>query len=164
LIFRLLDKLIFGATLMLSLQIPQLADHYQQYLTGLYNETKWQVEGYESTARMYEFPDVRSMINLHLKNSERSVRTDAEQKLATLERYEDYEKGVMLFETGTLLKKVLYIFNPNRYQVLKDTLKNFKVGIPLTYSGLTFGVLMGLILNLIMTLPFNWWWSRRKKA
>ncbi len=45
----------------------------------------------------------------------------------------------------------------------KDTLKNFKVGIPLTFSGLTFGVLMGLILNLIITLPFTWWF-RRKKA
>jgi ferritin-like metal-binding protein YciE len=88
LILSLLDKVIFGATLILSLQIPQLADHYQQYLAGLYKATKWQVDGYESTARMHEFPDVRSMINRHLKNSDSSVRTDAEQKLATLDVYE----------------------------------------------------------------------------
>ncbi|WP_425057197.1 DUF2937 family protein [Shewanella decolorationis] len=35
-ITRLFDKLIFGFILVMALQLPQLADHYQQFLAGLY--------------------------------------------------------------------------------------------------------------------------------
>jgi xanthine/uracil permease len=53
------------------------------------------------------------------------------------------------------------MFNPTRYQALKDALHNFKAGIPLTASGLTFGAIVGLILNLVITLPFKWWVKRK---
>ncbi|WP_299196183.1 DUF2937 family protein [uncultured Amphritea sp.] len=150
---RLLDKLVFGVALLLALQIPQLADHYQQYLSGWYESTRWQVEGYEATARQFGYPNIRAMIEQHQRNSEPSVRADAQQKLATLDLYNELQQGMAVFANGNLLTKSVYMFNPARYHYLEDTLDNFKPGIPLTVEGLAFGVIMGLLLNIIITQP-----------
>lgn len=152
---RLIDKLIFGATLICALQASLLADHYQQFLSGLYESTKWQVEGYQNTAKQHEYSDVLSMIEHHLKNEIPSVKTDAKQKLVTLEFYEELANGIAIFEDGNILEKSIYMFNPTRSQYLKKTINNFTVGIPLSIDGWIFGVIMGLILNLLVTLPFR---------
>jgi hypothetical protein len=34
-------KLFFGITLVLALQVPQLADHYQQFLAGMHASSQW---------------------------------------------------------------------------------------------------------------------------
>lgn len=162
-ILRLLDKLIFAVTLVLALQVPQLADHYHQFLSGLYQSTKWQVDGYEATARQYEYPDTNAMIGHHLQNNVASVRADAEQKLATLAIYEQLQDGMLVFKSGNLLKKAVYMFNPARLDYLKAALNNFKPGIPLSLDGLMFGLLLGLLLNYIAILPFMFL-ARRKNA
>ncbi len=160
LIGKLTDKLIFGITLILALQVPQLADHYQQFLAGLFESTSWQVEGYEANAREHKYPTVRAMIEHHQKNEVLSVRSDAEQKLRTLEQYEQIKNGMRIFADGHLFAKVTYMFNPARYDYLVNTISNFTPGIPLTMNGLAFGVIVGLVFNYMLTLPFVW--IRRK--
>lgn len=151
---RLIDKLIFGVALILALQIPQLADHYHQFLSGVYESTKLQIDGYEANAKQHEYPTVRAMIDHHLQNNVPSVRVDAEQKLATLELFEELKSGMLVFERGNLFSKTVYIFNPARYGYLKHVLSNFSLGIPLSVNGLAFGVIFGLALNYLITLPF----------
>lgn len=162
LIGPLLDKLLFGLTLLLALQVPQLADHYQQFLSGWFESTQWQVEGYEATAKEFGYADAAAMIEQHQQNSEPSVRADAEQKLATLALYDELKTGISLFREGNLLSQSIYMFAPSRYNYLEKTIDNFKPGIPLTTSGLLFGAIVGLMLNLIVTQPFLFFIRRRK--
>jgi len=162
LILRIVDKFIFALTLILTLQIPQLADHYQQYLSGLYQATQSQVEGYESTAIEFKFADLQSMIDRHLHNTEPSVRADAMQKMQTLAFFAELQEGVDIFDNGHLFDKLLYMLKPTRYETLKGTMANFKMGIPFTISGLGFGIVFGLILNLFMMWPLNRWARRRR--
>ena len=154
-IVRIFDKLIFGLTFILALQGPLLVDHYQQYLSGLYQATKFQVDGYERTAKQHQFEDLLSMIDRHLQNTEASVRTDARQKVATLALFADLKVGVDIFAEGNLFEKILFMLNPARYATLKGSIGNFKMGIPFTSSGLVFGLIFGLILNLLITWPFK---------
>lgn len=163
LIGKFLDKLIFGALLILALQIPQLADHYQQFLSGLYQSTKAQVDGYQTTAKKYKYPNVQAMIKRHLQNKEPSVRADAKQKLATLDNYKDLKIGLSVFEQGNLLDKTVYMFNPAHYDRLNKTISNFKMGVPLTISGLGFAVVVALLLNFLLTIPFIFFSKRRKR-
>lgn len=152
---RLIDKLIFAATLFLALQVPQLADQYQQFLAGLYESTHWQVQGYNHTAKNFGYPDANAMIQHHRQNSVPSVRADAEQKLATLAQFELLKQGVTLFTNGNLISKTLYMAAPSRYHYLKKTLDNFTPGIPLSTEGITFGVIVGLLLNLLIMAPIR---------
>lgn len=162
LITGLFDKLFFGLILVLALQLPQLTDHYQQFLSGLYTATKWQVDGYEATAKAYQYPDAKAMITKHLQNEEASVRMDAEQKLLTLTQFEELNFGLSLFQQGNLFEKSIYILSPSRFEYLQQTLRHFKPGIPLTRSGIGFGVVVALFVYYILALPFALW-ARRKK-
>ncbi len=153
-ILRFLDKLIFGAALIAALQIPQLADHYQQYLSGLQSSTQWQVKGYEATATKYRYTNAKAMIEHHLQNDVPSVRMDAQQKLSTIEQLQEIKSGIAVFNSGNLLDKTLYMFNPENYDYLAETLTNFKLGIPLTIEGFAFGVIVGLFINMLIGLPF----------
>lgn len=160
---RLIDKLVFGAALLFALQMPLLVDHYHQYLSGLYKATKWQVDGYEATAKAHEFADLNSMIDNHMKNAEPSVRADAEQKLETMEMLAELNAGMDTFAHGHLLEKMLFMLHPERVHVLKEVLHNFKVGIPLSASGLLFGVVFALLLNVLIMLPFRVFGRRRSR-
>ncbi|MEJ6519480.1 DUF2937 family protein [Shewanella bicestrii] len=162
-ITRLFDKLIFGFILVMALQLPQLADHYQQFLAGLYTSTQWQVEGYEATAKEYHYGDVETMIARHLQNEEPSVRADAEQKRLTLALYQALQQGMQTFAQGNLFEKTAYMFNPARFEYLQQTIVNFKPGIPLTTSGIAFGVLVALVVHYFGSLPFILWSRRRKR-
>lgn len=161
-IARLIDKLVFGFILVIALQLPQLADHYQQFLSGLYESTRWQVEGYEATAKEYHYADVDAMIARHQQNEEPSVRADAEQKLQTLALYKALTQGVAIFNTGNLFEKTAYMFNPVRFDYLEKTISNFKPGIPLTSSGIGFGVLVALVVHYLGSIPFILWARRNK--
>lgn len=160
---RLLDKLVFGVALIVALQMPLLVDHYHQYLSGWYKATQWQVDGYEATAKTHQFANAQAMIDAHLNNAEPSVRTDAEQKLATLERLADLRLGMDTFATGNLLEKMLFMLHPDRIHVLKDVIQNFKPGIPLNASGLAFGVVFALLLNFLIMLPFRFFSNGRAR-
>jgi hypothetical protein len=153
-ILRFLDKLLFGIALIAALQIPQLADHFQQYLSGLHTSTQWQVNGYETTATNYSYKNAKAMIEHHLQNDVPSVRMDAQQKLATMQQLEKLQSGITIFNTGNLLEKTMYMFNPRNYSYLSETLANFKMGIPLSVEGFTFGLLVGIFINLLIGLPF----------
>lgn len=162
-IVNMFDKLIFACAFIIALQLPQLSDHYQQHLAGLYHATKWQVDGYADTAKQYKFSSTQAMINRHLENTEPSVRADAEQKQQTLMLFADLNQGMKLFEQGNLVQKLLYIFSPDRFERLQNTLNNFKLGIPLTTSALLFALILAIILNQLVMLPYTLYVAQRKR-
>nr|WP_086940758.1 DUF2937 family protein [Thaumasiovibrio occultus] len=161
-IARLIDKLIFGAALLVALQIPQLADHYQQFLSGLYESTQWQVDGYAETAREHDYATVDDMIVDHLRNESPSVKADAMQKLETLALYNKLGEGMEIFQSRNLFKQTAYMFHPSRIDYLETTLENFTVGIPLTAEGLAFGAGLGLVLNFLLMIPVALWQRQRR--
>jgi hypothetical protein len=146
-LLNIFDKFLFGALLIITLQVPILADHYLQYLTGYFESTKTQVEGYESTAVEHQFSDVNAMIDAHLKNPEPSVRTDAQQKLKTLEEFNDLKTALILFHEGNVFKKAAYMFNPSRWHILQKVLPNFKPSIPLSVAYFIYSFVIALLLS-----------------
>ncbi len=162
-IVNMFDKLIFACAFIIALQLPQLSDHYQQHLAGLYHATKWQVDGYADTAKQYKFSSTQAMINRHLENTEPSVRADAEQKQQTLMLFADLNQGMKLFEQGNLVQKLLYIFSPDRFERLQNTLNNFKLGIPLTASAVLFALVLAILLNQLLMLPHTLYVRRKKR-
>ena len=152
---KLFDKLVFATALILALQAPLLVDHYHQYLSGWYQATEQQVDGYEATAKAHQFADAQAMIKHHQNNADASVRSDAEQKMATISLLAELGVGMDIFATGNLLEKMGFMLQPNRIHLLKDVVQNFKPGIPLDAGGLVFAVLCALLLNALIMLPFR---------
>lgn len=151
---RMIDKVIFGFALIAALQFPLFAEHYHQFLSGYYKATQQQIDNYETIAKQHNYANLQAMIEHHLKNTVPSVRTDAQAKLTTLNEYEELLEGMSVFQYGNLLEKSVYMFFTGSKERLTDTLSNFELGIPLSLEGLGIGVVAGLIINFIITLPF----------
>jgi hypothetical protein len=75
----------------------------------MYQATKWQVDGYEMTAKMHQFPNARAMIARHLQLDEPSVKTDAKQKLTTLELFDELSLGMETFNHGNLFEQLVFM-------------------------------------------------------
>lgn len=162
-IFKTLDKLFFGITLVLALQVPQFADHYQQFLAGMHESSQWQMNGYQQTAKKYNYASVDAMIEHHLQNAVPSVRDDAVQKQQTIIKYNELNEGLAVFQSGNIIQKLLYMLSPSGWQYIDNTVENFSFGLPITTEGILFGVLFGLFLNLLISAPSSMIAKRRRQ-
>jgi len=146
-LLNVIDKCLFGFFFIAFLQVPILADHYAQFIAGSFDATKLQVEGYEATAAEHQFADVKAMIDAHLKNPEASVRTDAKQKIVTMQRFEDLKLAVHIFSEGHIFQKALYMFRPTHWDMLKKVLPNFKLSLPLSVEYFLYALVFALLLS-----------------
>jgi hypothetical protein len=163
-IINIFDKILFGGLLLLFFQVPILADHYLQYVSGYYDATSKQVEGYRQNAAQHNYPDVYAMINDLRLNSNSVVHTDAEQKLETMREYEELTLTVTTLKNGNIYERALFIFNPSRWETLKKVQENFKPGIPLSLNDIGFSVLTALVLSILIMWPFRFLVSRSQRA
>jgi hypothetical protein len=143
--------LSFGITLVLAFQVPQLADHYQQFLAGMHESSQWQINGYQETAKKYNYASMDAMIEHHLKNEVPSVRDDAVQKQQTIIKYNERSEGLVIFQNGNIIEKLVFILSLGTWQYIDNTLANFLFGLPIT----TEGILFGLFLNLLISTPIS---------
>lgn len=167
LFLNILDKLVFGALLLLALQVPVLADHYLQYISGYFAAIEKQVEGFEANAKLNAYDDVYAMIDDLLANNTAAVRIDAQQKLETLEEYNDLSVALNMFADGNILQQSWYMFQPSRYETLENVLVNFEPGIPLGVTEILYAIVLAMLLNLCFLLPakcLSWIRHGKQKA
>lgn len=146
-LLNLVDKCLFGSLLIVFLQVPILADHYTQFISGSFDATKLQVEGYEATAAEHQFADVKAMIETHLNNPEASVRSDAKQKIATMQRFEDLKFALHIFTQGHIFQKAIYMFQPAHWDTFKKVWPNFKPGLPLSLEYFLYAFVIALLFS-----------------
>ena len=154
-IINTFDKIIFGALLILFFQVPILADHYLQYVSGYFDATEKQVEGFKANAAQHNYPDVYAMIKDLSVNTSLVVRTDAEQKLQTMHEYENLKKTIAALKNGNIYQRAVFMFNPARWETLKKVYENFKPGIPLSFNDIGFSIVTALILSVLILWPFR---------
>ncbi len=153
-VVRLADKLIFSALLLIALQIPILADHYRQYLSGFMDATKQQVAGYQRLADDYGYSSVDAMIKALESNSEALIRSDAEIKRQTLAQLKELQRGLSTLQQGHYYEQAWYMFNPAQADTLKRVLDNFAPSVPLTPTAIIYSVITAILLNLLIWLPY----------
>jgi hypothetical protein len=154
-IINIVDKIIFGALLIVFFQVPILADHYLQYVSGYFDATEQQVEGFKANATQHNYPDVYAMIQDLSVNPSSVVRTDAEQKLQTMQEYEELKIAITTLKDGNIYERAWFMFNPSRWERLTNVYENFKPGIPLSLQDIGFSLLTALILSLCIIWPFR---------
>lgn len=155
-IINIFDKIVFGALLLLFFQVPILADHYLQYVSGYFDATERQVEGFKANAAQHNYPDVYAMIQDLSVNTNSVVRTDAQQKLQTMQEYEELKSSIATLKGGNIYERAWFMFNPSRWERLTKVYENFKPGIPLSLQDIGFSLLTALILSLCLMSPFRW--------
>lgn len=161
-IIGIFDKILFGALLLFFFQVPILADHYLQYISGYYQATEHQVKGFESNAAQHGYEDAHAMIRDLEINENPVVRTDAQQKKETLAEYEQLTQAINTLKAGNIYQRAWFMFNPTRIDTLKKVLPNFRPGVPLTLDDILFSVLTALALSIIILHPLRLLLTRRR--
>ncbi|TDR77428.1 DUF2937 family protein [Photobacterium lutimaris] len=161
---RIIDRLIFGGLLIATLQIPMLADHYLQYLSGFYDATRQQVSSYEDNAHRHGFDSAESLIDALLQEKSSIIRVDAEQKRDVLQQHQMLEQAIATLSNGHLIEKAVYIFNPLRVDELQRVLIHFKPGIPIDVESIVICVVIAFGLNAVLYIPLVLFQRRRSKA
>lgn len=149
---------------MLALQIPVFSDHYVQYLSGYYESTKHQVEGFRSNAARHGYSDERAMINDLMQNQSALIRDDARQKLHTLREYDELTQTLATLINGNYFERAWYISSPKQWKTLEKVLVNFKLGIPLSINDLAYSALIALLLSSLLTLHLRIVTASKAKA
>jgi hypothetical protein len=147
---NLLDKIVFGILLISCFQLPLLADHYLQFLSGFHQATVQQVKLYENNATQNGYPNAQAMIKDLLTNQNPAIRTDASQKLNTLSALKDQEAGLLILKEGHFIQRIGYVLAPSRYDTLLVVLDNFKLGLPLTPTDFAFSALLAMLLSQLL--------------
>jgi hypothetical protein len=161
-ILNIIEKIVFGALLLMLFQVPILADHYLQYVSGYYEATSKQVEGFKQNAVQHQYPDVYAMIDDLSNNSNSVVRTDAEQKMQTMQEYEELKLTIATLQNGNIVERAWFMFNPVRWETLQKVAANFKPGIPLGLNDIMFGVLIALLLSTFIIWPLRLLFRRNR--
>lgn len=151
---RVLDKLVFAFLLLATLQIPILADHYRQYLTGYTDATKQQVAGYQRLADSFGFSSVDKLINNLKRNPDPVIQADAQQKAQTVATLKKLEAGLATLTSGNYFSQAWYMFQPERFTMLDRVLDNFRPSLPLTPLSIGASIVSAIVLYMIFITPF----------
>lgn len=154
-VLNIFDKIIFAVLLLLVFQVPIFSDHYLQFVSGYYEATRQQVDGYTDNAEKHEYTDVYAMIDDFLNNSNPAVRTDGEQKLLVMQEYEELKKIILTLKNGNYFEKAWFIFNPSHWDALGKVLENFKPSIPLAITDVFYSAILALALGSLLIWPIR---------
>ena len=159
LLARVIDKLLFAVLFIAALQIPILADHYRQYLTGYYDATQEQVVELENLARQFNFNSVDALIENLKSNQDAVVREDANNKATLIVKLKEADEGLKTLSTGNYFQQANYMFTPSHQDTLFRVLDNFAPSLPLTPTPVVFSLVTAITLNILLLSPF--WAGRR---
>ncbi|WP_438498981.1 DUF2937 family protein [Alteromonas australica] len=151
---RVFDKLIFAILFILALQVPILADHYRQYLSGYYDATREEVTALSTLAKKHGYPSANAMLEALKQNPEAVVREDAQRKAVMFSKLTDIEDGIRILAHGHYFEKLWYMATPSKTPTLGKVLTNYSPSIPLSPSSLAFSLVTAILLNLLFWSPY----------
>lgn len=157
-----LERLLFGALLIVFLQVPVLSEYYIQYLAGYVAANQDQVEQLNRLASSNQFSSTQALIDSLKRNNDPIVRQDADNKLQLLLQHQQLQADKKRLQTGNYVQRLFYLLNPTQYPTLVKVLNNFKPGIPLAINDLLASVGFALLFSLLIWLPFARHSRRRK--
>ena len=161
-ISRLADKLFFATLLLFALQIPILADHYRQFISGQIDVLQSQAEEYHLLAVRHGYASTEAMLDALAQNDSTIVREDVSNKRQALQALEIAESGLTVLAEGHYFEKAIYMGNPQQFPTLKKVLGNFSPAIPINPQDIVFSVFLALTINLTVLFP-HWIFQKRRR-
>lgn len=151
---RVLDKIVFTALFLTALQVPILADHYRQYLSGFYDATEQQVAQYRALAEQFGYDSVDALVDALEQNPDPVVRQDAGNKAQTIASLGALREGLQILSDGHYYEQAWYMLHPRQNATLTRVLDNFAPSVPLNPNAVLFSLITAIALNMFIWAPF----------
>ncbi|WP_100643970.1 DUF2937 family protein [Alteromonas facilis] len=150
-----LSKLLFACILLLLLQVPILAAHYVQYLSGYIAANQSQIEKWETLSSDHAVENIEALIERLLSNSDAVVRQDAENKKDLILETKTMRDDMAYLSSANYPQQLIFMLSPDRVGRLKDVLQQFKPGIPLTIQDIIWSTGIAVLLNALLMFVYR---------
>lgn len=154
LMVRVLDKIVFTALFLTALQVPILADHYRQYLSGFFDATEQQVAQYQALADQFGYASVEALIEALSQNPDAVVKEDAANKAQTVSTLDELQSGIHTLAEGHYYEKAWYMLHPDQSATLARVIENFSPSVPLDPMAVLFSLITAIVANILLWAPF----------
>ncbi|MCX7553698.1 DUF2937 family protein [Marinicella sp. S1101] len=153
----LIDKICFTLGAIVFLQLPHFIEQYTQRMGGYASSQSEQIKEYQETADLHFAGDLEAYIERLQQNADPAVAASAQQISQRVEKTQDIQRELAVFEAEPLWYQVPYFITHMRLDLVNGTAKNFSPGLPINLwawgYGLVGGVLFSLIFNGFMLIP-----------
>lgn len=163
-ILGLLDKLWFAGLFILMLQIPIVADHYRQYLSGYIAATESEIKHYNSLAQDYGYANTEEMLSVLLNNSDPLVRDDTVHKIAVIADFQASVVALRQLNNSHYFQQLWIFLQPYQYSRLAAVLEYYRPSIPLHLPAIGSALASTLTVYLILLIPFLTLRKRQRPA
>lgn len=146
---RYLMMMLFGAALLVGIQLPNLADQYGKRVDAHLKEVLAIAQPYQEVADRYAGGSLKKLVALHRQSSEAVFRAEADAIENVIERKQRFEAEAAAMQ-APLPQRLLHIAMVQDRELLDETIDQYTFNVPLTQEAVIFGA--GLALAAVLLL------------
>ncbi|MEZ4630135.1 MAG: DUF2937 family protein [Deinococcales bacterium] len=156
-LWRTVDKIIFAVLLIIGLQIPNFLIQYQQRLGGHLDEAKRNVASYEPMAeQLLGSADVRELASRFIASADEKDRLFANKIAGDMDRMVHLDGLLTALKESNPVSRMAYALFQLEPPIARQTLTDFKLGIPLTLEAIIYGLILAIVITGFYRLFFSW--------
>ncbi|MGH7889116.1 MAG: DUF2937 family protein [Thermodesulfobacteriota bacterium] len=154
-VHRYLMIFIFGACMILGIQIPNFVDQYEKRIDAHYIEVVQNFRGFQEIANHYYGGNIEALIRKHKTSSDETFQAEGKPIEQMYKRILQFEREKASLDT-TYPKKAIHVLVNGDREVIEETYSNYSAGIILDKSAILSGILVSIatcfLLELILIL------------
>jgi hypothetical protein len=142
---NIIDRCFFTITFILGVQLPGLIIQYKHRLSGHLSEAELHLVQFQTLADRHYQGDLSAMIIKYQANSEPSIVNTAEIIKQLMSRVDYLQSQLSGVTNNAYIEQVYnFIIYADR-TIIKDTLTDFSITIPLTLNALVTGAVIAIV-------------------
>ena len=147
-----LNQLLFGALLLVCLQVPIVTVQYIQYLSGYLEANQQQLTQLSALANQGGYASVDALIDELLQNPATVIQQDAQNKQQLIQDTRQVNLDITHLQQASYPQQLWYMVQPGQLSRLDSVLAKFSPGLPLQPVDIAWSVLFALILSTLLRL------------
>jgi len=141
---NIIDRCFFTIVFILGVQLPEFIIQYKQRLSGHLSEAKLHLVQFQNIADQHYQGDLSAMIVKYQANSEPSIVNTADIISQLISRVDYLQQQLTLITSETYIHQILNIMLHADRVIIRNTLLDFSIAIPLEVNALATGAIIAI--------------------
>jgi dUTPase len=152
---NIIDRCFFTITFIIGVQLPAFIIQYKHRLSGHLSESKLHLVQFQTIADQHYQGDLSAMVIKYQTNSEPSIVNTADIINQLIVRVNYLQEQLSAVTNNAYIDQIINIIINADKAIIRDTLIDFSIAIPLEVNALSTGVILA-ISALLMKEAFDY--------
>jgi hypothetical protein len=141
---NIIDRCFFTITFILGVQLPEFIIQYQHRLSGHLTEAKLHLLKFQTIADQHYQGDLSAMVMKYHENTESSIVSTANVINQLITRVDYLQQQLFTITESNYLEQVINTILYADRMIIRQTIIEFSMAIPLTLNALTTGAALAI--------------------